>query len=166
MDQSGRGVGVVGPGVQGVLRGVAQTASPLDDGQYHLVGVAVKQSDDVQSGCRNGLAAGDIGAAPTDLIVRQAAGSQDVRVQLLCSFMNQMLDAYGTTLDLQRPSYQRAGSDTELAELRAEVARGEVQALFVAGANPVYDLPAPRHPRCPFRHCADQGWLRRARYRS
>src|SRR5260370_39437970 len=80
MDQSGRGVGVVGPGVQGVLRGVAQTASPLDDGKYHLVDVAVKQSDDVQSGCRNRLAAGDIGAPPTDLIVRQAAGSQDVRV--------------------------------------------------------------------------------------
>ena len=69
------------------------------------------------------------------------SGSQDVRVQLLCNFMNQMLGAYGATLDLERPSYQRVGSDTELAELRAELARGEVQALFVAGANPVYDLP-------------------------
>ena len=69
------------------------------------------------------------------------SGSQDVRVQLLCNFMNQTIGAYGATLDLERPSYQRLGSDTELAELRAELARGEVQALFVAGANPVYDLP-------------------------
>jgi Fe-S-cluster-containing dehydrogenase component len=69
------------------------------------------------------------------------SGSQDVRVQLLCNFMNHTLGAYGATLDLERPSYQRAGSDTDLTELRAELARGEVQALFIAGANPVYDLP-------------------------
>ena len=33
------------------------------------------------------------------------------------------------------------GSDKDLAELRAELSRGEVQALIVAGVNPVYDLP-------------------------
>src|SRR4029453_9358740 len=32
-------------------------------------------------------------------------------------------------------------SDMALAELRAELGRGEVGALFVLGANPVYDLP-------------------------
>ena len=69
------------------------------------------------------------------------SASQDVRVQLLCNFMNQAVGSYGTTLDLERPSYQRAGSDAALAELRAELARGEVQALVIAGANPVYDLP-------------------------
>ena len=69
------------------------------------------------------------------------SASQDVRVQLLCNFMNQMIGAYGATLDLERPSYQRRGSDRDLAELRAELSRGEVQALVVAGVNPVYDLP-------------------------
>src|SRR5205823_304147 len=69
------------------------------------------------------------------------SGSQDVRVQLLCNFMNHVIDAYGATVDLERPSYQRQGSDKDLAELRGELSRGEVQALFVAGANPVYDLP-------------------------
>src|SRR5205085_7777473 len=39
-----------------------------------------------------------------------------------------------------RPSYQRAGSDMALADLRAELGRGEVGALFVLGANPVFDL--------------------------
>jgi molybdopterin-containing oxidoreductase family iron-sulfur binding subunit len=60
---------------------------------------------------------------------------------VLCNFINDVIGAYGTTLDLERPSYQRQGSDSELAELRAELARGEIQALIVAGANPVYDLP-------------------------
>jgi len=69
------------------------------------------------------------------------SSSQDVRVQVLCNFINYTIGAYGGTLDLEAPSYQRQGSDRDLAELRAELARGEVQALIVAGANPVYDLP-------------------------
>jgi molybdopterin-containing oxidoreductase family iron-sulfur binding subunit len=69
------------------------------------------------------------------------AGSQDVRVQLLINFINQAIGSYGATVELERPSYQRAGNDKELADLRAELSRGEVQALIVAGVNPVYDLP-------------------------
>jgi Fe-S-cluster-containing dehydrogenase component/anaerobic selenocysteine-containing dehydrogenase len=69
------------------------------------------------------------------------SGSQDVRVQALVNSINQAIGAYGTTVDAARPSYQRAGSDMDLAELRAELGRGEVGALFVLGANPVYDLP-------------------------
>jgi molybdopterin-containing oxidoreductase family iron-sulfur binding subunit len=69
------------------------------------------------------------------------SSSQDVRVQVLCNVINESIGAYGVTLDLERPSYQRQGSDDELAELRAELGRGEVQALIVAGANPIYDLP-------------------------
>ena len=69
------------------------------------------------------------------------SASEDVRVQLLCNFMNQTIGAYGATLDLERPSHQRQGSDRDLAELRAELSRGDVQALVVAGVNPVYDLP-------------------------
>jgi len=69
------------------------------------------------------------------------SSSQDVRVQMLCNFINEAIGAYGVTVDIERPSFQRQGSDSELAELRAQLARGEVQALIVAGANPVYDLP-------------------------
>jgi molybdopterin-containing oxidoreductase family iron-sulfur binding subunit len=69
------------------------------------------------------------------------SGSQDVRVQVLCNFINHIIGAYGTTVDLKGPSYQRWGNDGALGELRAELARGEVQALIVMGANPVYDLP-------------------------
>jgi molybdopterin-containing oxidoreductase family iron-sulfur binding subunit len=67
--------------------------------------------------------------------------SQDPRVQTLCSAINRNLGAYGTTIDLTRPSFQRAGDDAALASLRSELARGEVGALIIGGANPVYDLP-------------------------
>ncbi|MBI4477329.1 MAG: [Fe-S]-binding protein, partial [Acidobacteria bacterium] len=69
------------------------------------------------------------------------SGSDDLRVQLLCNFINHLIDAYGATLDLTRPSHQRTGSDRDLDILRGELARGEVAALFVAGVNPVFDLP-------------------------
>src|SRR5262249_36435633 len=69
------------------------------------------------------------------------SGSQDLRVQLLCNAANQMIGAYGATIEIDRPSYQRTGSDTDLEQLRGELSRGEVAALIVAGVNPVFDLP-------------------------
>ena len=97
-----------------------------------------------------GLAASPLDTALNDIAERLwtargrglvISGSQDVRVQTLVNAMNQSIGAYGTTVDLARPSYQRAGNDMELAELRAELGRGEVGALLILGANPVYDLP-------------------------
>ena len=69
------------------------------------------------------------------------SGSQDVRTQVICNFINQLLGSYETTIDLERPSNQRQGSDTDLEALRGELGRGEVATLIVAGVNPVYDLP-------------------------
>ncbi|MEW6752800.1 MAG: [Fe-S]-binding protein, partial [Candidatus Latescibacterota bacterium] len=68
-------------------------------------------------------------------------GSQDVRVQVLANLANHLLGNYGTTLVLNRPSYQRRGNDGDLAALLAEVEAGKVAALFVAGCNPVAELP-------------------------
>lgn len=68
------------------------------------------------------------------------SGSQDSRVQMMCNFINHLTGAYGATLELTVPSFQRQGSDADLAALRGELARGEVAALLVAGVNPVYDL--------------------------
>ena len=68
-------------------------------------------------------------------------GSQDVDVQVLVNLVNHLVGAYGTTLDIERPSGQRRGSDRDLAALRAELEAGTVAALLVVGCNPVYDLP-------------------------
>jgi molybdopterin-containing oxidoreductase family iron-sulfur binding subunit len=68
-------------------------------------------------------------------------GSQDVAAQVLCNLLNHLLGNYGKTLDVERPSRQRQGSDRALAELRDELDAGKVAALFILDSNPVYDLP-------------------------
>ncbi len=68
-------------------------------------------------------------------------GSHDVALQLLCNSLNHLLGAYGSTLDIDRPSFQRQGSDRAIERLMADVAAGSVGALFIAGVNPVYELP-------------------------
>lgn len=68
-------------------------------------------------------------------------GSQDVQDQILCNFLNEQLNNYGKTLDVERPSYQKQGSDRDLAELIAEIRNGKVDALFIAGFNMAYELP-------------------------
>jgi molybdopterin-containing oxidoreductase family iron-sulfur binding subunit len=68
-------------------------------------------------------------------------GSQDVAEQMLCNYLNHLLGNYGATVDLEYPSYQRAGSDGDLHELLRELHDGRVAALFLHQSNPVYDLP-------------------------
>jgi molybdopterin-containing oxidoreductase family iron-sulfur binding subunit len=68
-------------------------------------------------------------------------GSQDVPNQVVCNFINHLLENYGKTLDIERPSAQRQGSDRDLEVLLGEVNAGKVAALIVLDSNPVYDLP-------------------------
>jgi Fe-S-cluster-containing dehydrogenase component len=65
------------------------------------------------------------------------SGSTRLEDQLLVNAINQRLGNYGATLDIDAPSYQRAGDDAALQQLLAE----PPDALFVVDANPVYDLP-------------------------
>jgi Fe-S-cluster-containing dehydrogenase component/anaerobic selenocysteine-containing dehydrogenase len=69
------------------------------------------------------------------------SGSQDVPQQVLVNYLNHLLDNYGTTIDLERPSLQAQGNDRELDRLVGDLQAGKVQALFVHGVNPVFDLP-------------------------
>ena len=66
-------------------------------------------------------------------------GSTRLEDQLLTNAINELLGNYGTTLDIVAPSYQRQGSDRDLAQLVADLAH--IDALFILGCNPVYDLP-------------------------
>jgi molybdopterin-containing oxidoreductase family iron-sulfur binding subunit len=68
-------------------------------------------------------------------------GSQDIPTQVVCNFINHLLENYGTTLDLEFPSLHRQGSDRDLAALLHELDAGKVAALFILDSNPVYDLP-------------------------
>jgi molybdopterin-containing oxidoreductase family iron-sulfur binding subunit len=68
-------------------------------------------------------------------------GHNDGGLQRMCRSLNQVLGAYGTTIDVERPSSQRAGNDRALEQLLGELTEGSVHVLVVAGVNPVYDLP-------------------------
>ncbi len=68
-------------------------------------------------------------------------GANDVREQVLANYINHLLGNYGATLDVERPSYQRAGDDRALVSLVDECNAGKVSAVFVLGTNPAYNLP-------------------------
>ncbi len=69
------------------------------------------------------------------------SGSNDPAVQAVVVGLNQMLGNYGKTIDVDQPSFYKQGDDRQLAELANELEKGDVDALFVYGANPVYDSP-------------------------
>jgi len=107
-----------------------------------VAGVAFRSGD--------GKVGAEVAAIVDDLALRlwQArgrslvvCGSQDTDVQVLANLANHLLGSYGATLDIERPSLQRQGSDGDLATLLTELAAGRVAALLVAGCNPVFDLP-------------------------
>lgn len=68
-------------------------------------------------------------------------GTNDLATQHLVAGINSLLENYGTTVDLDNTNRMRQGNDTALATLLDELGKGEVAALFVYNANPVYTLP-------------------------
>ncbi len=68
-------------------------------------------------------------------------GAQDRAAQALVNFLNHALGNYGSTLDIELPSYAREGNDGALETLRREIREGQVAALFIHGVNPAYDAP-------------------------
>lgn len=68
-------------------------------------------------------------------------GSNDVTCQRLVNAINYYLGNYGETIDLNNPSHLKQGDDEALAALAQELQAGQVAALIVYGANPVYNSP-------------------------
>jgi len=67
------------------------------------------------------------------------SGSNDVATQVLVNAINSLLGSYGTTIDLDNPSYQYKGNDADMIALIEEMKRGEVDAVMFLGTNPVYN---------------------------
>lgn len=67
--------------------------------------------------------------------------SQEVQDQVLVNGINAILESYGNTMDIERPSRQRQGSDADLFDLLDELTTGEVAALFVIGTDLSHNLP-------------------------
>ncbi len=66
--------------------------------------------------------------------------SQDVGTQRVVNYLNHLLGNYGTTLDLENPSYQRQGNDADVEKLLEELAANQVGALLVADVDLLHDL--------------------------
>jgi MoCo/4Fe-4S cofactor protein with predicted Tat translocation signal len=70
------------------------------------------------------------------------SGSNDTNVQLVVNGINQLLDSYGNTIDIQATSNTHQGDDAAFAELVSEMAAGKVAVLITYNTNPVYTAPA------------------------
>jgi Fe-S-cluster-containing dehydrogenase component/anaerobic selenocysteine-containing dehydrogenase len=70
------------------------------------------------------------------------SGVQDVSVQIVVNALNSLLGNIGKTVDIARPSLQRAGDDKALSGLVEEMNGGAIHALIMYGVNPGYDYPA------------------------
>ncbi|MFD0794685.1 TAT-variant-translocated molybdopterin oxidoreductase [Mucilaginibacter litoreus] len=71
-------------------------------------------------------------------------GSNDVATQVLVNAINSLLGSYGTTIDLDNPSRQYAGNDSDIVDFIAAAKRGEVGAVLFLDANPAYDYHSPQ----------------------
>ena len=70
------------------------------------------------------------------------AGSNNRSIQLLTNKLNNLLGAYGVTIDLTKPVHLFDGDDTKVNSLVKSVLAGQgPETLIFAGVNPVYSLP-------------------------
>jgi MoCo/4Fe-4S cofactor protein with predicted Tat translocation signal len=67
------------------------------------------------------------------------SGSNDVNVQIIVNAINNVVGAYGTTIDWTRPVNYRQGIDKDVKALVADMEAGNIGALLIYGANPAYD---------------------------
>ncbi len=70
------------------------------------------------------------------------SGSNDVNVQVIVNAINNLINAYGATINWATPVYYRQGIDKDMTDLVNQMESGNVGALLVYGGNPVYDYHA------------------------
>lgn len=69
-------------------------------------------------------------------------GSNDVNVQIIVNAINQALGSYGTTINIDKPSYLKQGNDADVINLVNDMKAGNVSTLIMHQVNPSYTLPA------------------------
>lgn len=82
-------------------------------------------------------AANDLKAAQGRAVVM--CGSNDANVQVVVNAINSAIGAFGNVIDFTRSNNSRKGIDKDFADLLMQMESGQVGALLVYGANPVYD---------------------------
>lgn len=105
-----------------------------------LTGGTALSSKTTDADKRIAQAAKDLVAAKGKSIV--VSGVNDPNVQCVVNCINATLENYGSTIDLDNPLHTKQGLDADVINLIQEMNSGSVSALFVAGVNPAYSLPA------------------------
>lgn len=86
----------------------------------------------------------DVTKAAQDLLAAKGkgivvSGANNKAVQLLVNGINQMLENYGRTIDMENPIFVKQGSDAMMTEFINGL--GGQDAVIFMGCNPVYDHP-------------------------
>jgi len=119
---------------------------PSEEGAIVLAlynAVAKSKGGQVLSGVQSSV---DISELAKDLLENEKqsiviSGSNDVNIQILVNGINQLLGNYGETIGLDTPLMTKQGIDQKCEILLADMKAGNVKALLVWNANPVYDHP-------------------------
>ena len=119
---------------------------PSEEGAIVLAlynAVAKAKGGQVLSGAQSSV---DISELAKDLLENEKqsiviSGSNDVNIQLLVNGINQLLGNYGQTIGLENPLLTKQGIDQDTDRLLSDLKAGNVKALLVWNANPVYDHP-------------------------
>ena len=84
-------------------------------------------------------AANDLNANKGKSLV--VCGINNVYFQELTNAINDKLNNYGTTVDIEKPFHLKQGNDQEMANLVEEMNAGGVDALLLLDVNPTYNYP-------------------------
>ncbi len=68
-------------------------------------------------------------------------GTNDVNNQYIVNAINNLLENYGKTIDINAPLLLKQGNDAEVKAIVEEMNAGKVAAIFFNNSNPVYDYP-------------------------
>ena len=68
-------------------------------------------------------------------------GTNNIGEQILVNRINDLLGNYGRTIDLGTVNHMRQGDESAIRQLVSDLQGNQVDALFVWGVNPVYELP-------------------------
>jgi len=84
-------------------------------------------------------AASDLWRAKSKSLV--VSGSNDPHVQIVVNAINDLLGAYKSTIDINKPVHFRQGDDVQMENFINQLSAGQIDGVIFLNANPVYDHP-------------------------
>ena len=107
---------------------------------YNLIAAATNgatiATPDIKIPNLNKAAEALLKAGSNSLVV---CGSDDAEVQILVNLINRALQNYGTTVDIDKPSFQKQGNDAAFTSFVEQLKAGTVGGVLFYNTNPVYN---------------------------